>query len=61
MKTSRKRTIATKTQKKLHDIKPKKNPSGGRKAGGGHGKQKPVEYLKVDLNEVFVTSVNTAP
>ena len=55
MKPKQKTTKAKKAQVKVRDIKPQRSPSGGRKHKRGGG-DRPVEYLKVKMSDVIITS-----
>ena len=55
MKAKQKTTKSKKSQVRLRDIKPSRSPAGGRKHKRGGGNQ-PVEYLKVKMSDVIITS-----
>jgi len=55
MKAKQKITKSKKNQVRVRDIKPSHSPAGGRKHKHGGGAQ-PVEYLKVKMSDVIITS-----
>jgi hypothetical protein len=55
MKAKQKTTKSKKSQVRVRDIKPSRSPAGGRKHKHGGG-DRPVEYLKVKMSDVIITS-----
>jgi len=55
MKAKQKTTKSKKSQVRVRDIKPSRSPAGGRKHKHGGGGQ-PLEYLKVKMSDVLISS-----